>query len=174
MGEVLSMLSRSKVSAVEPHRLSEFPDFFMFRSPMGNARRHLPCGRTHSTDAYQVVGQAGQTHQLLVAPDTAQFCFAQTAYDLAPTKELLDAFAHDLTGPVAGRVERAPIRAGGVVSGVEGYMRRDVLRQQAIDKSALVIPLVATDALGSKALAPLPGHQRKGRFGLCHAHRRGE
>src|ERR1019366_5539326 len=116
----------------------------------------------------------GQAHQLLVAPDAPQSGLAQTAYGLAPTEELLDAFAHDLTGPVAGRAERAPIRAGAVVSGVDGHVRSDALREQAIDKSAGVITLIAADALGSQPLAPLAGHQRQGRFRLRHAHRRGE
>src|SRR5665213_3071562 len=146
----------------------------MFGSPRYNFRRHLSCGRAHSTDAYQVVGQASQAHQLLVALDTAQPRLAQTAYGFAPTEELLDSFAHDLTCSISGRFERAFANASGVVTRVEGDMRSDALREQGIDKPACVIALVATDTLWSKPLAPLPGHQRQGRFGLRHAHRRGE
>jgi hypothetical protein len=92
----------------------------MFESPRLKFRRHLSCSRTHSTDTHQVVGQTGQAHQLLVAPNASQSGLAQAADRFAPTKELLDAFAHDLTGPITGRFERTFTKAGRVVSGAEG------------------------------------------------------
>src|SRR5580704_4142491 len=121
----------------------------MFGSPWSIFRRHLSCSGTHSTDAHQVVGQPGQAHQLLVSPNAAQTGLAQSADCLAPTKELLDAFAHDLTRPITGRFQRAFTDTCGVVSGVQGDMRSDALSEERFDEALRVITLVATDALGT-------------------------
>jgi len=109
MGEIRSILGGSGVPAVGPYRSADFVDFFMFAAPLSNSYRQLSCGRTHSTDAHQVVGHPDQAHQLLIAPDTAQPGYTQTADALALSKELLDPFAHDLTGPIARGLEDAPI-----------------------------------------------------------------
>jgi hypothetical protein len=132
----------------------------MFASPRGIFRRHLSCSRTQSTDAHQVVGQTSQTHQLLVTPDAPQPGLAQAADGLAPTKELLDPFAHDLACPIAARFEHAFTEAGRVVSGVEGDMRSDTLCEQRFDEAPRVIALIATNTLRAKALAPLPSSPR--------------
>jgi len=55
MGEVWSILNRSNVSAVEPYRWSDFSDFVMFRSPLGDSRGHLSSGCTHSTESFQLI-----------------------------------------------------------------------------------------------------------------------
>ena len=140
----------------------------MFISPWSLLRRHLSCSRTHSTETYEVVGQAGQAHQLLVALDASQFGLAQGADRLAPTKELLDAFAHDLTGPIAAGLYGAGAQTRREVSGVEGYVRRDALCKQSLNEPTRVLALVAADALWSKALAPLSCQQPQGRFRLRH------
>src|SRR5665213_3031953 len=143
----------------------------MFGSSWSVFRRHLSCGRTHSTDAHQVVGQTGQAHELFVAPYASQPRLAQAAHRLAPAKELLDAFAHNLTGPVAGRLERAFAQASREVTGIDSHMRGDALGQQRIDEAARVIALVAADTFGSQSLAPLSCYERQRRLGLRHADR---
>ena len=155
-------------------RSSMFRCFVIFGSPLRCVRRHLSRSRTQPTDAHEIVGRAGQPHQLRVAPDAPQSGLAQTTYGLAPTKELFNVFANNLTGSIAARVEGASIRAGGVVSGVDSHMQRDALREQAIDEAARVITLVAADTFGPQPLASLPRQQCQGRFRLGYAHRRGE
>lgn len=78
---------------------------------------------TQSTDTNHVVGQAGKAHQLAVAPNAAQPGLAKTPYRLAPTKELLNAFAHDLAGSVCRREQNLSIRAGRVVGRIDGHVR---------------------------------------------------
>ena len=174
MAEDRKVRGRSDAPASVLPRSLSFSVLCMFGSRLLNFRRHLSCSRTHSTDPHQVVGQARQAHQLLVAPNTAQSGFAQATDRLAPTKELLDAFANDLTGSISGRFERAFADARGVVSSVEGDMRSDALCEQRFNEASRVITLIATDTLRAQALAPLPGHQRQGRFGLRHPDRRSE
>src|SRR5882757_920175 len=146
----------------------------MFESPRGSFHGHLSCSWTHSTDAHQVVGQTGQAHQLVVTSNTPQSGLAQAPDCLAPTKELLDSFAHDLTCPIAGRFKRAFTEAGRVVTCIDGDMRSDTLCEQRFDKASRVITLIATNTLRAKTLAPLPGHQRQGRLRLSHTDRRSE
>src|SRR6267154_1878834 len=102
----------------------------MFGSPWNTFCRHLSRGRTHSTDAHRVVGQARQPHQLRVTLDAPQAGLAKAAHGFAPAEKLLDTFANNLAGPIAGRAEGASIWPGGVVSGVDGHMRSDALREQ--------------------------------------------
>ena len=139
MVEEPSVRRRRDAAASVPFGTFGFIRFCIFGSPRSNFRRHLSCGRTHSTEAHEVVGQGGQAHQLFVAPDPQQSGLAQTADSLAPTKELFDAFTHDLASAIAWRLERAFTQTGGVVSGVDGDMGSDALREQALDESARVI-----------------------------------
>ena len=62
-----------------------------------------------------------------VAPDAAQSGLAQAADGLTPSEELLEAFAHDLTGPISWVIDDARARSGAVVGRVEGHVRRDAL-----------------------------------------------
>ena len=70
---------------------------------------------------------------ILHLPDDPQARLAQAAHRLAPARKLFDAFAHNLAGSIAGRSQRASIRTGRVVSGVDGHVRGDALRAQPID-----------------------------------------
>ena len=100
-----SVFCGADVSAVWPYGSLELSYFFAFGSCRGTILRHLSCSRTHSTDAHKVVDQAGQTHEVSVASDASQLRLTQAAHCLAPAKELLDTFAHDLTGPVSGGLQ---------------------------------------------------------------------
>ena len=143
MAEVGGVRDRPTRRTPSTLRTAMFPCFFMSESPLDIFRRHLSRGGTQSTDAHEVIGHAGQAHQLHLAPDAPQARLAQAADSLAPTKELLDAFAHDLTGSIAGRVQSASIRAGRIVSRIDGDVRSNALCEQAIDKSTGVITVVA-------------------------------
>ncbi len=77
---------------------------------------------------------------------------------------VFDAFAYDLTGPIGRRGQSASIRTGRIVSRIDGDMWGDAPCKQGIDESARVITLVATDALGPKALTALPLNERQGGF----------
>src|SRR5665213_3613262 len=171
MTEERSLFCRVALAASCPCGSLELSRFFMFRSSRGVILRHLSCSRTHSTDAHKVVGQAGQAHEVFVTSNAPQLRLSQTAYRLAPSKKLFDAFAHDLACPVAGGLERAFAQTRGEVSGIEGDVRGDVLCEQAFDEPARVIALVAADTFGSQFLAPLSGHERQCRFGFRHADR---
>src|SRR5665213_1822916 len=171
MAEERFPFRRVDLSALRPCGSLELSYFFMFGSYRRTLPRHLSCSRTHSTDAHKVVGQAGQAHEVFVAPGASQLRLAQAAYRLAPAKELFDAFAHDLTGPVSGGLQGAFAQPRGEVRGIEGDVRGDALREQAFDEPARVIALVAADTFGSQFLAPLAGHERQCRFGLRHADR---
>ena len=133
------MLGRGGIPVSEPHRSSDFTNFFTFASPLNNSQTYLSRGCTHSTDAHQVVNKTGQAHQLFNALDTPQPSFAQTADGLVPTKKLFDPFAHDLTDAIPRGVDGALPRASAVVSGVDGHVRRNAMRQRVIDKTAVVM-----------------------------------
>ena len=132
---------------------SIFPSSFISGSPLSIFRRHLSCSGTQSTDAHEVVGRAGEPHQLRISSDAPQARLAQSTHRFAPAKKLLDAFAHNLAGLIPGRAKRASIRTGRVVSGVDGHMRGDALREQAIDEAARALTLIAANTLGSKPLS---------------------
>lgn len=98
-----------------------------FEVRIGDLQRQLSGVRAHSAHAQQVVGRAGQPHQLGITLDAVQAGLAQTANGFAPAKELLNTLAHDLAGSIGRRAQRALIQPDGAAALDAGDVRPDML-----------------------------------------------
>src|SRR5579862_4361792 len=140
--------SDDRIAAVSMHLWS-------FSSLIASLHRHLPCGRSQTTQPQQVVGGTDEMRVQLHSSDAPKARATKSAPGLHPAEDLLDPLTLSLTDPVALVARRARIEPGGVATLNLRNVRADALAAQKADEGLAVIALVRPEARGPQALAPL-------------------